>query len=79
MIGGMPGPAEGAILSVSPAPCYSNAVLQCSVGGGEIYDIRYLSQCQPRRLVALSMTHQALSRNTHILTHGIANEVRSRH
>jgi methylamine--corrinoid protein Co-methyltransferase len=75
MIGGMPGPAEGAILSCIACALLQYAVLQCSVGGGEIYDIRYLSNVNREGLWALSMTHQALSRNTHILTHGIANEV----
>jgi methylamine---corrinoid protein Co-methyltransferase len=75
MIGGMPGPAEGAVLSCIACALLQYAVLQCSVGGGEIYDIRYLSNVNREGLWALSMTHQALSRNTHILTHGIANEV----
>ena len=75
MIGGMPGPAEGAVLSCIACALLQYAVLQASVGGGEIYDIRYLANVNREGLWALSVTHQALSRNTHILTHGIANEV----
>jgi hypothetical protein len=45
------------------------------VGGGEIYDIRYLSNVNREGIWALSVTHQALSRNTNLLTHGIANQV----
>ena len=75
MIGGMPGPPEGAVLSCIACAILQYAVLQASVGGGEIYDIRYLSNVNRDGLWALSVTHQALSRNTHLLTHGIANEV----
>jgi methylamine--corrinoid protein Co-methyltransferase len=75
MIGGMPGPAEGAVLSCIACALLQYPILQASVGGGEIYDIRYLANVNREGLWALSMTHQALSRNTHILTHGIANEV----
>jgi methylamine--corrinoid protein Co-methyltransferase len=75
MIGGMPGRPEGAIISQIACSLLQYAVLQATVGGGEIYDIRYLSNVNRDGLWALSVTHQALSRNTHILTHGIANEV----
>jgi len=75
MIGGMPGPAEGAVLSCIACALLQYPILQSSVGGGEIYDIRYMSNVNREGLWALSMTHQALSRNTNILTHGIANEV----
>ncbi|MCD4673563.1 MAG: monomethylamine:corrinoid methyltransferase, partial [Anaerolineaceae bacterium] len=65
----------GAILSCIACSLLQYPILQSSVGGGEIYDIRYLSNVNREGLWALSMTHQALSRNTSILTHGIANEV----
>jgi methylamine---corrinoid protein Co-methyltransferase len=75
MIGGMPGPAEGAVLSCIACSLLQYPVLHSTVGGGEIYDLRYLSNVNREGLWALSVTHQALSRNTHLLTHGIANEV----
>ncbi len=75
MIGGMPGPAEGAVLSCIASALLQYPVLQADIGGGEIYDIRYLSNVNREGIWALSVTHQALSRNTHILSHGIANQV----
>jgi methylamine---corrinoid protein Co-methyltransferase len=75
MIGGMPGPPEGAVLSQIACALAQVAVLHSQVGGGEIYDIRELTNVNRAGLWALSVTHQALSRNTHLLSHGIANEV----
>jgi len=75
MIGGMPGSPEGAILSCIACSLLQYPILHSHVGGGEIYDLRYLSNVNREGLWALSVTHQALSRNTHILSHGIANEV----
>lgn len=75
MIGGMPGPAEGAVISNVACSILSYAILQNHVGGGEIYDVRYLSNVNREGLWALGMVTQALSRNTHILLHNIANEV----
>lgn len=75
MIGGMSGPPEGAVLSAIACAVLSYAILQNHVGGGETYDVRYLANVNREGLWALSVIHQALSRNTHLLTHGIANEV----
>ncbi len=75
MIGGMPGPAEGATVSSIACAILSYAILQNHVGGGEIYDVRYLSNVNREGLWALSVVFQALSRNTHTLCHGIANQV----
>lgn len=75
MIGGMPGTPEGAVISCIAASLLQYAVLFASVGGGELYDIRYLSNVNREGLWALSAAHQALSRNTHLCTHGIANQV----
>jgi methylamine--corrinoid protein Co-methyltransferase len=75
MIGGMPGPPEGAVLSCIACALLQYPILQADVGGGEIYDIRYLSNVNREGIWALSVTHQALSRNTNLLTHGIANQV----
>lgn len=75
MIGGMPGPPEGAVLSQIACALLMYPLLHASIGGGEIYDIRELTNVNRAGLWTLSVTHQALSRNTHLLTHGIANEV----
>ncbi|MGM0431706.1 MAG: monomethylamine:corrinoid methyltransferase [Spirochaetota bacterium] len=75
MIGGMPGTPEGAVISSIAASLLQYAVLFADVGGGELYDIRYLSNVNRDGLWALSAAHQALSRNTHLITHGIANQV----
>lgn len=75
MIGGMPGPAEGAVLSCIACSLLQYPVLQSHIGGGEIYDIRYLSNVNREGIAALSVIHQALSRNTDLITHGIANQV----
>jgi methylamine--corrinoid protein Co-methyltransferase len=75
MIGGMPGPPEGAVLSCIACALLQYPILQADVGGGEIYDIRFLSNVNRDGIWALSVTHQALSRNTNLLTHGIANQV----
>jgi len=75
MIGGMPGPPEGAIISSIAASLLQYVVLFSTVGGGEIYDIRNMTSVNRDSLWVLSVTHQALSNNTHLLTHGIANQV----
>ena len=75
MIGGMPGPPEGAVLSAIACALLQYPILQAHIGGGEIYDVRHLTNVNRAGLWALSVTHQALSRNTRLLTHAIANEV----
>lgn len=75
MIGGMPGPPEGAVISSIAAGLLQYAILLADVGGGEIYDIRYLSNVNRDGIWAVSIAHQALSRNTNIITQGIANQV----
>ena len=75
MIGGMPGPPEGAVVSSIACALLSYAILQNHVGGGQIYDVRYLSNVNREGLWALGIVIQALSRNTHTMSHGIANQV----
>lgn len=75
MIGGMVGPAEGAVVAEVACTLLSYAILMNTVGGGEIYDVRYLSNVNREGLWALSTVNQALSRNTHLILHNIANEV----
>ncbi|MEI8132706.1 MAG: monomethylamine:corrinoid methyltransferase, partial [Leptolinea sp.] len=75
MIGGMPGPAEGATICEIACSILSYAILQNSAGGGQMYDVRYLSNVNREGLWALSVVNQALSRNTHTLPVNIANIV----
>jgi len=75
MIGGMAGPPEGACLTSIACAILSFPILQNHCGGGEIYDVRYLSNVNREGLWALSVTGMALTRNTHTLVHQIANEV----
>jgi methylamine--corrinoid protein Co-methyltransferase len=75
MISGMPGPPEGAVLSAIACSLLQYPVLHASAGGGEIYDVRQLTNVNRAGIWTLSVTNQALSRNTHLLTHAIANEV----
>lgn len=75
MIGGMAGPPEGAVLTSVACTLLSYAILGNDAGGGQIYDVRYLANVNREGLWAAGMTQQALSRNTHLLCHGIANEV----
>jgi methylamine--corrinoid protein Co-methyltransferase len=75
MIGGMAGPPEGACVSSIACALLSYAILQTTVGGGQIYDVRYMANVNREGLWALSITAQALSRNTHTCPHIIANEV----
>lgn len=75
MIGGMAGPPEGASLTSIACALLSYAILQNHCGGGEIYDVRYLSNVNREGLWALSVVGQALSRNTDTLVHQIANQV----
>lgn len=75
MIGGMAGPPEGACISSIACALLSYAILQNTVGGGEIYDVRYLCNVNREGLWALSVTGQALARNSHICAHLIANQV----
>jgi methylamine---corrinoid protein Co-methyltransferase len=75
MVSGMPGPPEGAVVSAIACTLLQYAVLHASAGGGEIYDVRQLTNVNREGLWTLSTANQALSRNTHLLTHAIANEV----
>ena len=75
MIGGMPGPPEGAVLTSVACALLSYAILGNDAGGGQIYDVRYLANVNREGLWGASMTQQVLSRNTHLLCHGIANSV----
>ncbi len=75
MIGGMPGPPEGAVLTSVACALLSYAILGNDAGGGQIYDVRYLANVNREGLWAAGLTQQVLSRNTHLLSHGIANEV----
>jgi methylamine--corrinoid protein Co-methyltransferase len=73
MIGGMPGSVEGAVVIEIACSLLSYAILQNSAGGGQMYDVRYLSNVNREGLWGLSMVNQALSRNTHTMPVNIAN------
>jgi methylamine---corrinoid protein Co-methyltransferase len=75
MIGGMPGPPEGAVVAEIACTILSYAILQNQAGGGQLYDARYLSSVNREALWAHSVVNQALSRNTHILVDSFPNEV----
>lgn len=75
MIGGMPGPPEGAALTCIACAILSYPILQNQAGGGQTYDVRYLANVNREGLWMLSVVHQALSRNTHIITDPVVNEV----
>ncbi len=73
MIGGMPGPVEGAVVCEIACSILSYPILQNHAGGGQMYDVRYLSNVNREGLWGLSVVNQALSRNTHTLPVNIAN------
>jgi methylamine--corrinoid protein Co-methyltransferase len=73
MIGGMPGPVEGAVVCEIACSLLSYPILQNHAGGGQMYDVRYLSNVNREGLWGLSVVNQALSRNTHTLPVNIAN------
>jgi methylamine--corrinoid protein Co-methyltransferase len=75
MIGGMPGPPEGAVVSSIACGLLSYAILQNQTGGGEVYDVRTLSNVNREALWAQSISMQALGRNTHLMTHPCMNQV----
>jgi methylamine--corrinoid protein Co-methyltransferase len=75
MIGGMAGPPEGAVLTCIAWALLSYPILQNHAGGGQMYDVRYMATVNREGLWALSVSQQALNRNTHILTHPLANQV----
>ncbi len=75
MIGGMPGPVEGATVCEIACSILSYPILQNHAGGGQMYDVRYLSNVNREGLWGLSVVNQALSRNTHTLPVNIANVV----
>ena len=75
MIGGMPGPAEGAAVVSIAGALLSYPILQNHAGGGQIYDARYLANVNREGLWTLSIVHQAISRNTHLMTDPVINSV----
>jgi methylamine---corrinoid protein Co-methyltransferase len=73
MIGGMPGPVEGAVVCEIACSLLSYPILQNHAGGGQMYDVRYLSNVNREGLWGISVVNQALSRNTHTMPVNIAN------
>ena len=75
MIGGISGPPEGAALKCIAWALLSYPILQNVAGGGQMYDVRYLATVNREGIWALSISQQALTRNTHIITHPLSNQV----
>ena len=75
MIGGYSGPPEGAAVSAIAFFILERPVHQAVYGGCGAYDLRYLGNCGRDALWANTIVFQAVSRNTHLLTETIINEV----
>jgi methylamine--corrinoid protein Co-methyltransferase len=75
MIGGFPGPPEGAALAGIACTLLQWAVHLASWGTCNPMDIRYMGNCGPEAQWALSVFCQSLSRNTHLLVCAIPNSV----
>jgi methylamine--corrinoid protein Co-methyltransferase len=66
-VGGYPGPPEGsALVSIAYTPLSLAAYLSFSANGNPM-DIRYSGNCGREAMWAMSVTKQAVSRNTHTL------------
>jgi methylamine--corrinoid protein Co-methyltransferase len=75
MIGGYSGPAEGAVLTNIATDLLQFPVLQAHASSTSIYDVRFDSTVGRHGLWSLSMVNQALSRNTHMITNKIINQL----
>jgi methylamine--corrinoid protein Co-methyltransferase len=74
MIGGYPGPPEGAVLSAMAFAMLQYALYGNHCGGAAIMDIRYQGNSGPHALWAISVFLQGLSRNTDLLTNTVFNQ-----
>ncbi len=75
MIGGYPGPTEGATLVQIAAHLLQSTILQAVQLGSAIYDIRNVTTSGREGQWSTSVLHQALSRNTRLLRIGISSQV----
>ncbi len=74
MIGGYSGGAEGATLTAIATDLLQYPIMQCHFSAGTIYDIRFDSSCNRHSLWAMSVSNQAISRNTHLLFAKVINQ-----
>ena len=75
MIGGFLGPPEAAALGQIAANLLILVIHKADFVGGEVVDTRYSGDCGWHGMWAESIHGQALSRNTHLLTLHVINQV----
>ncbi len=75
MIGGYPGPPEGAAITAVAAAALQVPVHQAKAIDAACFDLRYLGNCGREAVWSCSVTWQAVSRNTHLLFDGNINPV----
>ncbi len=75
MIGGFPGPPEGAALVAIAAAILQVPVHQAITMSTGCFDLRYNGNCGRESIWSQSITWQAISRNTHLLLVGLINPV----
>jgi methylamine--corrinoid protein Co-methyltransferase len=74
MIGGYSGPPEGAAVANIASDLLQFAVNQTHISNCSMYDVRVDSVCGRQGLWAMSVSVQAMSRNTHCLLDKIINQ-----
>ena len=75
MIGGFPGPPEGAAITSIAGAVLQVPVHQAKTLEASIFDIRYSGNCGRDAVWSNSIVYQAVSRNTHLLLTGMINPV----
>jgi len=75
MIGGYPGPPEGAALAQIAAMLLHFAIHHCHYGGTSSHDPRYQGNCGREGLWVQGITIQAISRNTHLMGTDVMSQV----
>ncbi len=75
MLGGYSGGPEGTAVACVAYTLLMFAVFQGSRGGVPPFDLSYMGNSGRRAQWALSVSNQAITRNTHVVYHSIANQV----
>jgi methylamine--corrinoid protein Co-methyltransferase len=75
MLGGYSGGPEGTAVACVAYTLLMFAVFQGSRGGVPPFDLSYMGNSGRRAQWALSVSNQAVTRNTHVVYHSIANQV----
>lgn len=75
MLGGYAGGPEGTAVACIAYSLLMFAVFQASRGGVPPFDLAYMGNCGRRAQWALSITNQALTRNTSVVLHSVANQI----